>query len=61
MSYLRISYLLVRVSAGCLNGVWKVSGICGVSGGFLEAVWRVVEGCLEGVHMVSDWCLLGIK
>ena len=45
----------LRVSEGCLRGVWRVFGGClevvkgmsgGVSGGSLGGVWSVSGGCL---------------
>ena len=51
-----------RVSAVCLNGVWRTSGgLWWVSGCCLEGGRKVsglYEGCLEGVALVSPTCLI---
>ena len=36
-----------------LVSVWKVSGLCLVSGRCLEDVWRMSGMCLEGIRRVS--------
>ena len=53
-----------RVSRGCLNDVWKVSGsysrclegmvgVWKVSGKYLKNVWKISGRCLEVVFKVS--------
>ena len=55
------------MSGRCLEGVWKVIGLCLVSGRFLKDFWKVygrhqkVSGrCLEDVWRVDEGCLKGV-
>ena len=49
-----------------MEGVWKVHARCLEGGGKVScwplfvSVWRVSEGCLEGVWRVSGTCLDGV-
>ena len=56
---------MLKISGGCLDGVWKVFGRCleGVrrlSGMCPEGVWRVSGMCLEGVSIMSPRSLEGV-
>ena len=48
---------MLEISCGCLEGVWKLSG---VSGACLAGVWRVSGGCLKGVWKVPGGRLNGV-
>ena len=40
--------IVLRVSGGCLVGVWWVSGGC------LKGIWKMPGGCLEGNNGMSE-------